>query len=183
MIPYVLVTGNAGKLEEARRILGPSLAAVALDLSEIQSLDPSEILRAKAEEAWRRIGCPVLVEETSLELAALGGFPGPLVKWMLAAVGAAGISRTALALGDPRVQARCSVLAWDGEQGLAAEGLVAGRLVSPPRGEAGFGWDPIFVPEGEQRTFAELPAAVKDGLSPRGRALRALADAIRRRCP
>ncbi|HEX4952950.1 MAG TPA: non-canonical purine NTP pyrophosphatase [Thermoanaerobaculia bacterium] len=175
MIPYVLVTGNAGKLEEARRILGPGLEAVNLDLPEIQSLDPGEILEAKAEQAWRRIGRPVLVEETSLELAALGGFPGPLVKWMLAAVGAAGIARTALALGDAGARARCSVLAWDGREGIAAEGVVAGRLVSPPRGEGGFGWDPIFVPEGQELTFAELPAAVKDGLSHRGRALRALA--------
>jgi non-canonical purine NTP pyrophosphatase (RdgB/HAM1 family) len=172
--PYLLVSGNSGKIAEARRIVGPALDAAEVDLPEIQSLDLTEVLRAKAWAAFEQLGRPVVVEETALELAALGGFPGPLVKWMLAAVGADGIARTALALGDARATARCALLAIDGERVLAAEGETHGTLVLPPRGEHGFGWDPVFRPDGRARTYAELGDAEKDALGHRGRAWRAL---------
>ena len=91
---FVLVTGNADKLAEARRLWPGELEHAAIDLPEIQSLDLAEVLQAKADEAWRRLQRPLVVEETGFELAALSGFPGPLVKWMLEAVGATGIART-----------------------------------------------------------------------------------------
>jgi non-canonical purine NTP pyrophosphatase (RdgB/HAM1 family) len=178
-LSFVLVTGNRGKLEEARRVLGAGLAAVEVDLPEIQSLDPWEVLEAKADEAWRRVGRPLLVEETGLELAALHGFPGPLVKWMLRAVGAEGIARTAEALGDPRAIARCNVLYVDDARRVRAEGAVPGRLVLPARGTDGFGWDPVFAPDGQGATYAEMDGATKDGLSHRAQALRALMRALR----
>jgi len=171
---FVFVTGNRGKLEEARRIVGPALEGVELELPEIQSLDLRAVLRAKGEEAWRRLARPLVVEETGLELAALNGFPGPLVKWMLEAVGPEGIARVALALGDARATARCGLLFRDGGREAVAEGETHGTLVSPPRGGSGFGWDPVFVPEGEDRTYAELPPEVKDSIGHRGRAWRAL---------
>lgn len=104
----------------------------------------------------------------------MGGFPGPLVRWMLEAVGAEGIARTALALGDARATARC-LLAWtDGERSLVGAGATAGDLVLPPRGANGFGWDPVFRPAGETRTYGEMPDAEKDELGHRGRAWRDL---------
>lgn len=172
--PFVLVTGNAGKIAEARRMIGRDLEAVEVDLPEVQSLDLLEVLRAKGEEAWRRIGRPLVVEEAGLELAALNGFPGPLVKWMLDAVGAAGIARTAQALGDVRARARCALLYHDGERTLIAEGETSGTLVLPPRGIAGFGWDPVFQPVEDPRTFGQLAGTEKDAVSHRGRAWRAL---------
>ena len=173
-MPFTLVTGNANKLREAERILGVDLRSEAVDLPEIQSLDLEEVLREKGEEAWRRLGRPVVVEETGLELDAFGGFPGPLIKWMLQAVGAEGISRAALALGEARAVARCALLYRDAEQTVLAEGAVAGELVAVPRGEQGFGWDPVLVPDGESRTFAELDPDEKDRLGHRGQAWRAL---------
>lgn len=170
----VLVTGNPGKVLEARRICGARLAAIEIDLPEIQSLDVDEVLRAKADAAARIARRPVIVEETSLELAALNGFPGPLVKWMLVAVRAEGIARTALALGDPRAAARCRLMLRDGDRTTTAEGVTEGRLVLPARGDAGFGWDPVFEPEDRGLTYAELGAEVKDEIGHRGRAWRAL---------
>lgn len=172
--PFVLVTGNAGKIAEARRLIGRDLEAVEVDLPEIQSLDLLAVLRAKGEEAWRRIGRPLVVEEAGLELAALHGFPGPLVKWMLDAVGAAGIAKTAQGLGDMRARARCALLYIDGERSLVAEGETSGTLVLPPRGTSGFGWDPVFQPVESNRTFGQLAGPEKDALSHRGRAWRAL---------
>lgn len=175
---FVLVTGNRHKVAEAERILGRRLDHAALDLPEVQSLDYAEILAAKADEAWARLGRPLIVEESGLDLAALGGFPGPLVRWMLAAAGAEGVARTALALGDPRATAHC-VLLLRREASPAADLVVAaavpGRLVLPPRGAGGFGWDPVFVADGEERTNAELSGEEKDARSPRGVAWRELA--------
>ncbi len=171
---FVLVTGNPGKLEEARRLVGGELAAVAIDLPEPQSLDMMEILEAKATAAWQRVSRPLVVEETGLELLAMRGFPGPLVKWMLHAMAADGVARTALALGEPTAVARCMLLHFDGETRTVAEGETRGTLVLPPRGESGFGWDPVFLPEGETRTYGELEGADKDRISHRGRAWRAL---------
>jgi XTP/dITP diphosphohydrolase len=174
---FVLVSGNRGKIAEARRmagIAGPHLEAVELDLPEIQSLDLLEILTAKGEEAWRRLGRPLVVEEAGLGLAALNGFPGPLVKWMLEAVGAEGLARTAAALGTPGATAHCALLYRDANRTVIAEGQTEGTLVLPPRGPHGFGWDPVFLPAGETRTFGELTGAEKDAVSHRGRAWRAL---------
>jgi non-canonical purine NTP pyrophosphatase (RdgB/HAM1 family) len=171
---FVLVTGNAGKIAEARLALGTDLEAVEVDLPEIQSLDYREVLRAKAEEAWRRVGRPLVVEEAGLDLAALNGFPGPLVKWMLQAVGAEGLSRAALSLGDPRASARCFLLYKDGDHEIVAEGRTEGTLVLPGRGTHGFGWDPVFLPEGSGLTFAELTGPAKGAVSHRGKAWREL---------
>jgi non-canonical purine NTP pyrophosphatase (RdgB/HAM1 family) len=173
--PFVLVTGNAGKIAEARLAVGADLEAVEVDLPEIQSLDYHEVLRVKAEEAWRRIGRPLVVEEAGLDLAALNGFPGPLVKWMLEAVEAEGIARTAASLGNVRASARCFLLYKDGEREILAEGRTDGSLVLPGRGTHGFGWDPVFLPDGSALTFAELTGSEKGAVSHRGKAWRALA--------
>lgn len=172
--PFVFVTGNRGKIAEARLALGMDIEAVEVDLPEVQGLDLHHILREKAEAAWREIRRPLVVEDAGLELAALNGFPGPLVKWMLEAVGAAGIAKTAHALGDPRAVARCGLLYRDAERTVLAEGVTTGFLVLPGRGEHGFGWDPVFVPDGESCTFAQLLGKEKDAVSHRGKAWREL---------
>ena len=175
---FTLVTGNRNKLLEAERILGYPLKSHDIDLPEIQSLDLMEVLRAKGAEAWNRLGTPVVVEETGFELEAMNGFPGPLVKWMLEAVGAEGIASTAHALGNPRAVARCGLLYRDGDHEVLAEGTTRGVLVVQPRGAGGFGWDPVFVPDGELRTCAELDPEEKDDLGHRGRAWRALGRSL-----
>lgn len=174
----VLVTGNRHKLAEARRILGFALAGEGLDLPEIQALDLEAVLAAKADAAWAALARPLIVEDVALELTALGGFPGPLVKWLLQAVGAAGIARLGHALGEPRAEAVCGLLYRDAEGAVLAVGRTPGRLVEP-RGEGGFGWDPVFLPAGSDRTYAELEPAAKDEIGHRGRAWRDLATRLR----
>ncbi len=178
-IPFVLVTGNAGKVAEARLALGADLEAVEVDLPEIQSLDYLEVLRAKADEAWRRVGRPLVVEEAGLDLHALNGFPGPLVKWMLQAVGAEGLARAAAALGEVRAAVRCFLLYKDGNREIVAEGRTEGTLVLPGRGTHGFGWDPVFLPDGSSLTFAELSGGEKSAVSHRGKAWRAMVEKIK----
>jgi non-canonical purine NTP pyrophosphatase (RdgB/HAM1 family) len=170
----VFVTGNRMKLAEARRLSGVDLEAVDLELPEIQSLDLEEVLRAKGEAAWSRLGRPLLVDETALSLSALNGFPGPLIKWMLDSIGSEGTARLAELHGDLRAEARSGLYWTDGEGAVVlVVGAVAGRLVAP-RGTARFGWDAIFEPEGGDRTYAELSPGEKDAISQRGKAWRAL---------
>lgn len=178
-VPFVLVTGNPNKRREAERILGRRLEHADIDLPEIQELDLGEVLAHKARQAYERVGSPVVVEETGLFLAAMGGFPGPLIKWMLDAMGAEGVAHTARALGDPAARAVCALAFHDGERLVVAEGETRGRLVAPPRGEHGFGWDPVFEPEASRLTFAQLDPADKDRLGHRGRAWRAFRCRLR----
>ena len=180
---FLVVTGNPNKVAEAETALGRPIEFVALDLPEIQSLDLAQVVAAKAEEAWRRLGRPLVVEDTSLALAALGGFPGPLVKWLLTSVGVDGISRLGHALGDPRAVAACALVYKLGpatDDRLTATVVVPGRLADPPRGLGGFGWDPAFQPEGHDRTLGEMSDEEKDRVGPRGQVWRKLASLLAR---
>lgn len=176
--PWVFVTGNVNKQREAERIVGRGLETAAIDLPEVQSGDLIEVLRFKAEAAWQRLERPVVVEETGLELACMNGFPGPLVRWMLEALGAAGIANVAIRVGDPGVVARCALMLKGRDREVMAEGATAGRLVLPPRGSGGFGWDPVFEPDGLGQTYAELGDEVKDRIGHRGRAWRRFLRAL-----
>lgn len=176
--PFVLVSGNPGKIAEARLVLGFELEAEEVDLPEIQSLDMLEIVHGKAEAAFREVRRPLVVEEAGLELDALNGFPGPLVRWMLQAVGADGIARVGEALGNPRAAAHCLLLFYDGERTVLGEGRTEGTLIRPGRGQHGFGWDPVFLPDGGDLTFAELTGPEKLAVSHRGKAWKDLLRAL-----
>lgn len=175
----VFVSSNLDKLREAEAVLGRKLDHQALDLPEIQSLDLEEVVRAKASSAWERLRRPVLVEDTALELVGLGGFPGPLIRWMLATVGPAGICRVAHAFEDPRAVARCLVCATDGGSEIFGDGLVRGVIAETPKGSRGFGWDCTFIPEeGEGRTYGQMEVAEKNAISHRRKAFLALRKAL-----
>jgi non-canonical purine NTP pyrophosphatase (RdgB/HAM1 family) len=177
----VFVTSNEGKRREAEAVLGLMLDHRALDLVEPQTLDLNEIVRSKAEAAHEVIGAPVLVEDTGLELLGLGGFPGPLIRWLLASVGPEGICRLAAAFGDPRAVARCLTCATDGDAVVLGEGVVFGLIAAAPRGTNGFGWDSTFIPDdGDGRTFAEMTDEEKNQISHRRKALVALRAALDR---
>ena len=91
----VFLTSNAGKAREAAAFLGRPVAAQPLDLPEIQSLDFGAVVVAKALAAVERLGVPVLVEDSGLALPGWKGYPGPLTKFAVGAVGEAGFARLA----------------------------------------------------------------------------------------
>lgn len=171
----VFVTSNQGKVREAEAVLARALDHLALDLPEIQSLDLEEVVRAKVEAAWQTLQRPVLVEDTGLELTGLGGFPGPLIRWLLISVGPEGIARIAHTFGDPRARARCLVCAGDGESTILGDGVVEGSIALEPRGSGGFGWDSVFMPDdGGGRTYGEMEEDEKNLISHRRKAFDAL---------
>ena len=169
--PPLFVSSNAGKAREVAAILGYPLERLEADVPEIQALDVSEVVREKATAAYALAGRPVLVEDTGLYITSLNGLPGALVKWFLATVGPAGICAM-LPPGAPRTAiARTAVALHDGREVIVLTGEVPGQITTSPRGANGFGWDPIFQPDGASGTFAELTQEEKNRYSMRRAAL------------
>ena len=173
-LPLVFVTSRAEKAREAER-LGFAVERLDLDLPERQALEPSEIVETKARTAYQMLSRPVLVEDSGLAIDAWGGFPGALVKWVEKSAGLPALARMLDSFPDRSAVAVCAIGYCDGGEVVTARGEVRGRIAPEPRGSGGFGWDVLFVPEGDERTFAEMSAAEKDGVSHRRRAWDALA--------
>jgi XTP/dITP diphosphohydrolase len=172
--PWILVTSRAEKAAEARR-MGFSVEQRSIEVPEPQALDPEDVVEAKARAAFEHVGRPVLVEDSALAVTAWGGFPGALVKWMEQAIGLGGIARMLDAFADRSATAICAVAFFDGKRLRVARGETLGSIAPSPRGSGGFGWDCLFVPEGDSRTFAEMSAEEKDRRSHRRRAWEAMA--------
>jgi non-canonical purine NTP pyrophosphatase (RdgB/HAM1 family) len=177
MVRAVFVTTNEHKRREVERILGVELERAALgaqDVPEVQALDFAEVATRKARFAYEALGepsYPVLVEDSGLVIGAWNGLPGALTKWFLSSVGNEGLLRM-LCGGDRRASAVCAVAVADrGGEVRVFRGEVEGSVAPEPRGEGGFGWDPIFVPEGSGLTYAQMGEA-KNEDSHRARAFR-----------
>lgn len=176
-----LVTGNAHKLEEWRRQLPADIEidSVDVDLPEIQSMDPEVIVADKAKRAYEVSGKPVVVEDVSAGLDKLGGLPGPFIKFFIKTIGRDALFQLAGREGE-RAMVSCSIAYYDGRELLTVRGDVRGTVVES-RGESGFGFDQIFIPDGSSVTYAEMSAAEKDAVSHRSRAIRQFVDELRKR--
>lgn len=160
------LTGNPGKLKEIQAII-PEVVGMDIDLPEIQHSDATKIIQAKLTEARQHHSGAFIVEDTSLYLDALNGLPGPLIKWFLKAMGVEGLHRIAASLENTTAQAK-TIIGYatpDGKTNFF-EGIIEGTIVAP-RGTNGFGWDAIFLPNGHERTFAEMDDEEKNTLSMR----------------
>ena len=202
MLRYV--TTNPGKVHEAEEYLGSGVEQLDYDYTEIQSDDLGEIAARGAREAYRHAGEPTLVDDAGLFVRALDGFPGPYSSYVEDTIGVERTWELAREEDDRRASFRCVLAYCDGEgfeaspdpidsddrvvaaaagpdadEGAEAlpvklfEGRVRGELVEP-RGEGGFGFDPIFEHDGT--TFAEMDAEAKNAISHRGRALAKFAE-------
>ena len=197
----VLATRNAAKLRELTRILGAedsggtqiTLAGLdefpgAPDVPETgATFEENALLKARA--IARYTGLPAVADDSGLCVDALGGMPGVFsARW----AGGHGDDRSNLELvlaqvadvpdarlGAQFVCAAALVVPGSASREWVVTGQVEGRLVRVPRGSGGFGYDPIFLPDGFDQTTAEMTADAKDAISHRGRAFRALAPFIR----
>jgi len=185
----IVASHNAGKVEEIVDLLAPFgidvVSAAELDLPEPEETGTTFEANAelKARAAVAGSGLPALADDSGLAVVALNGDPGIYsARW-------AGPSRDfdlamqkvedALAGTDDRRAyfVSCLCLAWPDGHCETLIGEVHGTLVWPPRGTLGFGYDPMFLPNGETRTFGEIPLAEKQGISHRAVAFRQLVDA------
>lgn len=156
MKEIVFITGNQHKADYLSRWLGMPVAHQKVDLDELQSLDLSEIIDHKARQAYELVKKPVLVEDVGLAFTAMGKLPGPLVKWFLQEVGNTGLCSIASTLPHRKAIASIMYGYCDGQQVRTFFYEQPGSIAEHPRGEHGIGWNPIFIPEGQDRTYGEM---------------------------
>jgi len=175
----VLVTGNKSKLRELQAIFPTEfeLESRALDLDEIQSLDPHEVVADKLKRAYKIVGKAVIVEDVSAELTALKGFPGTFMKFAEQLLGPGALYELCKGHGDKRATVSCTMGYYDGKEQIIVDGVVKGTIVKP-RGKHGFGFDFSFVMDGETRTNAEMTPEDKNQKSHRYRAVQALVNKL-----
>ncbi|MCR4279164.1 MAG: non-canonical purine NTP pyrophosphatase [Candidatus Zambryskibacteria bacterium] len=175
------ITGNPAKAEQLARHLKYPVEHKKLDILEIQSFDLKEIAEYKAKEAYKQIQGPVLVEDTSLAFHALGKLPGPFIKWFLEELGNEGLCRLLDGYLDRSAQAKVCFCFHDGSALEVFEGEMNGTIASSPRGERGFGWDPIFIPAGSTKTWGEMDMEEQKETSMRRIALKKLESYLKER--
>jgi XTP/dITP diphosphohydrolase len=196
VIELVVATRNRHKTREIQHILGAEFRVRDLwaypEVSEIRETGTSfeENATLKARAASRKLPAVVIADDSGLEVDALGGAPG-IYSARYAGANATEsekidklrreLARVRATEDRRRARFRCVVaLARNGNLLGTFEGIVEGRIADEARGDSGFGYDPIFIPEGLKQTFGELPTEVKNTISHRAKAIRALADRLRR---
>lgn len=155
MTNITFITGNQKKADYLVKYLGFPVEHVKLDLDEIQSLDLKEIVEHKVRQAYEKIKKPVIVEDVSLEFAALGRLPGTFIKFFVDEVP----FETICSMIDGKTRkatARCVFGYFDGQNLKLFEGGLDGEIATTPSGENGYGWDKIFIPQGYTVTRASL---------------------------
>ena len=192
----LIATQNTGKVREIRRMLG-QISAEIVGLDQLEAVDAPdedgltflENAVIKARFYGKRFGEIALADDSGLVVDGLHGAPG-VHSARYGGDGLTDADRTDLLLREmhdipyEKRTARfvCEVVVYDPASGgdvLSASGVVEGSIMREARGENGFGYDPVFVPEGDYRTTAEMSAREKDDLSHRGRAIRAIAPALK----
>jgi XTP/dITP diphosphohydrolase len=182
--PVLFATSNRGKLVEARKILasfGLSVEQYDGKGVEIQAETTGEVAGHAAKAAASSAGRPVLVEDAGLYVESLRGFPGPYSAHAFKTIGLAGIIAL-LRAPSGRHKGRAARFVSSvgycepGREPLLFEGSVRGVIAGKPRGRKGFGFDPIFMPEGGAKSFGELTLEEKCAVSHRGVAMRKFAN-------
>jgi XTP/dITP diphosphohydrolase len=194
VIELVVATRNRHKTREIQHILGPEFMVRDLADTEVPEICENgtsfeENAKLKALAASRHLPALVIADDSGLEVDALGGAPG-IYSARYAGANATSrdkidkllreLARVRATEYGRRARFRCVVaLASDGDLLGTFEGAVEGRITDKARGDAGFGYDPIFIPDGFEQTFGELSAQVKNAISHRAKAIRALVDRLR----
>ncbi len=185
MKQLVFATNNPHKLQEIRAILGPDFLVKGLgDIGCTEDIpETADTLEGnaaiKARYVKEHYGYDCFADDTGLEVTALGGAPG-VYSARYAGPGHDSDANVALLLknmknaDDRSARFRTVIALTEGDEIKEFEGIVNGHIIDSLRGEGGFGYDPVFVPEGYDLTFAELSAEEKNSISHRGRAVAAL---------
>jgi len=155
MKDVVFITGNKHKADYFSKLIGHEVEHIKVELDEIQSLDLTKIVESKLDQAFLKINRPVLVEDVSLEFKALGRLPGTFVKWFQEEMSLEALCRL-IDGKDRSATAKCVFGYFDGKKKVYFEGRMEGLIPEHPTGTKGFGWDPVFIPEGYKVTRAEL---------------------------
>jgi XTP/dITP diphosphohydrolase len=173
-------SANPDKLREVQHALsGCRVGYLKVDVTESLDTDLERLVLEKAMRAYEQVRVPLIVEHGGLYVDYLKGLPGTLIKpfWNTFQLELGRV----IPAGEPRsAQARSAVCFCDGRKRLVIGPVeVPGRIAPAPQGGGGFHWDPLFIPEGQSRTYAEMTLDEKLQHSPRGLALRELRQKLR----
>lgn len=175
----VLVTQNKHKLAELRPLFekfGVSFETTSVEKFEIRADDVEAVAHEAAITAYDALKRPVVLDDTGLFVDALNGFPGTYSAYVLKAIGNAGILRLMNNIDERAAKFVTAVGYADGDAIQTFVGVMSGNIARTPAGEEGFGYDPIFVPQGETRTYAQLSLSEKVNISHRTKAFRKFLD-------
>lgn len=168
------ITGSENKLEEVKSLFSNTdykISKINLDLPEIQAINSKDIIIAKVKYAIKKTKKQnIFVEDTGLHFDYLNGFPGALTKWFYLRNGSKKIYSLLKGKGNYNAKAITVIGYYDGEKIHCFTGEISGKIVSP-RGKKGFAWDNIFVPKGQNKTFAEMTSDEKNKISMRKKAI------------
>lgn len=175
-------TGNSGKLREVRTKFAPlGIEVQQLDdeYPEIQTDSLEDVVRSGLKWLWERHEKPIIIDDSGLFIEALGGFPGVYSAYVFKTLGIDGVLKQMDGLEDRRAEFRCCAGYVDAcGRVITRIGKCPGKIMHKKLGSDGFGYDPIFMPDGYSQTFAELDMESKNQISHRGRAFDALASEI-----
>lgn len=191
MTRILFATNNTHKLSEVRSILGPDFLVLSLsDIGFTEELPETEDTmegnaEQKARYVFERCGTPCFADDSGLEVKALNGEPGVHSARYAGGHGNSAENIRLLlkkleGIEDRSARFKC-VLAFIDNAGrlYQFDGIVNGTILTEEKGEGGFGYDPVFVPEGHEKTFAEMPGREKNAISHRTHALRKLAEFLK----
>jgi XTP/dITP diphosphohydrolase len=174
----LFISGNRNKVREVNEMLGKwdiSVTQKTLDVEEIQDKDLEKVARRKAEEVFKVLNVPVLVEDTGLYLKSMNGYPGSLIRHFIDSIDVEGI--LGFLKGKDRDAKAVTVFAYCDSNGVQIfNGERPGRIAEEIKVRGEFDWDCIFIPEGHDVTYSQMSAEQKNGLSQRRLALEKFAE-------
>jgi len=185
MMRLALITSNQGKLREFKSELSRlNIEVTGADeiCEEIQADTIEEVVRYCLKDLRERRISHVIIDDSGLFIDSLNGFPGVYSSYVFKTLGCKGILKLMEGTKHRNARFSCCIgcILGNGEEIVVTES-VNGRIGIEEKGSRGFGFDPIFVPEGNQRTFAEMSIEEKNPISHRGKAMRAFAEVLRQK--
>jgi len=181
----ILITGNKNKIEEFRLCLSPEFPfkAMSLEKPELRAEHPSEVVITAAKVLADKLHDTVITEDSGIFIKALNGFPGTCSHYVHDRIGLKGILKLMKGVKDRSCKYISAVgYCEPGKQPLCFIGEENGKIAFAAKGKNGWGHDPIFIPEGKNKTYAELRKKVDADLF-RKRAIDKLADFLRKKEP
>lgn len=179
MKKILLVTSNPAKVQEFKEIMHIDVEILDIDLDEIQEMDVEKIALHKLNQAYEKVKKPVLVDDVSFEVDAWDSFPGPLVKWILKTGGPELIIKMMRHEKNRVARVGLVIGFHDGKKAHLFHGKVKGIVADSVRGESGFGWDKVFIQDGQTLTYAEMNSEEKNAISHRGVTLKKFKDFLK----
>ena len=173
------ITTNKGKWREFQEELNKyEMERISMEYPEIQADSLKEVALYGLQYLAKKIDGIFMIEDSGLFIKALKGFPGVYSSYVFKTIGNEGILKIMQGVEERKASFHSLIALYDGKEHFF-EGICNGRIANEQRGKGGFGYDPIFIPNGCKKTFAEMETKEKNKYSHRGKAIRKLKNYLK----